>query len=105
MLDIILVMTVEPGFGGQEFMRDVAQEKLLPARDYLRHKAHGAEVHVDGGINRESAEFVGGLGVDVLVVGSVLWIPGRNMGREIRVREGPRAAGYQQQPHKRRPPG
>ena len=95
MLDIILVMTVEPGFGGQEFMRDVAQEKLLPARDYLRHKAHGAEVHVDGGINRESAEFVGGLGVDVLVVGSVLWIPGRNMGREIRLVKALADEGYQ----------
>ena len=75
-LDIILVMTVEPGFGGQEFMRDVAKEKLLAARDYLKHKPHGAEVHVDGGVNRETAEFVGGLGVDILVVGSVLWIPG-----------------------------
>ena len=95
MLDIILVMTVEPGFGGQEFMRDVAQEKLLAARDYLRHKAHGAEVHVDGGINRESAEFVGGLGVDVLVVGSVLWIPGRNMGREIRLVKALADEGYQ----------
>ena len=85
LLDIVLVMTVEPGFGGQSFMRDVAQEKLLAAREYLSHKAHGAEVHVDGGINRETAEFVGGLGVDVLVVGSVLWIKGRDMGREIRL--------------------
>ncbi|HSL32819.1 MAG TPA: ribulose-phosphate 3-epimerase, partial [Candidatus Limnocylindrales bacterium] len=85
LLDIVLVMTVEPGFGGQSFMRDVASEKLLAAREYLSHKPHGAEVHVDGGINRETAEFVGGLGVDVLVVGSVLWIKGRNMGREIRL--------------------
>jgi ribulose-phosphate 3-epimerase len=95
MLDIILVMTVEPGFGGQEFMRDVAQEKLLAAREYLKHKPHGAEVHVDGGINRETAEFVGGLGVDILVVGSVLWIPGRNMGREIRLVRALADEGYQ----------
>jgi ribulose-phosphate 3-epimerase len=94
-LDIILVMTVEPGFGGQEFMRDVAAAKLLAARDYLRHKPHGAEVHVDGGINRETAEYVGGLGVDVLVVGSVLWIPGRNMGREIRLVKALADEGYQ----------
>jgi ribulose-phosphate 3-epimerase len=95
MLDIILVMTVEPGFGGQEFMRDVAKEKLLAAREYLKHKPHGAEVHVDGGINRETAELVGGLGVDILVVGSVLWIPGRNMGREIRLVRALADEGYQ----------
>ncbi|MFL5770970.1 MAG: ribulose-phosphate 3-epimerase [Chloroflexota bacterium] len=94
-LDIVLVMTVEPGFGGQDFMRDVAQDKLLAAREYLRHKAHGGEVHVDGGINRETAELVGGLGVDVLVVGSVLWIPGRNMGREIRLVRALADEGYQ----------
>ena len=95
LLDIVLVMTVEPGFGGQQFMRDVAKEKLLPARDILRHKVVGAEVHVDGGINRETAEFVGGLGVDVLVVGSVLWIKGRNMGREIRLVRALADEGYQ----------
>jgi ribulose-phosphate 3-epimerase len=95
LLDIVLVMTVEPGFGGQAFMKDVAKEKLLPARELLRHKAVGGEVHVDGGINRESAEFVGGLGVDVLVVGSVLWIPGRNMGREIRLVKALADEGYQ----------
>ena len=62
LLDIVMVMTVEPGFGGQSFMRDVAREKLLAARDLLRHKAYGGEVHVDGGVNRETAELVGGLG-------------------------------------------
>jgi ribulose-phosphate 3-epimerase len=95
LLDIVLVMTVEPGFGGQEFMRDVAQEKLLAAREYLSHKPVGAEVHVDGGVNRETAELVGGLGVDILVVGSVLWIKGRNMGREIRLVRALADEGYQ----------
>jgi ribulose-phosphate 3-epimerase len=103
-LDIVLVMTVEPGFGGQSFMRDVAQEKLLAAREYLSHKAHGAEVHVDGGINRETAEFVGGLGVDVLVVGSILWIKGRNMGREIRLVKALADEGYQYRLNDGKPP-
>ena len=53
-------MTVEPGFGGQAFMADVAKAKLLQAREYLSHKLHGGEVHVDGGVNRETAELVGG---------------------------------------------
>jgi ribulose-phosphate 3-epimerase len=95
LLDIVLVMTVEPGFGGQSFMRDVAQEKILAARQYLSHKVHGAEVHVDGGVNRESAEFVGGLGADILVVGSALWIKGHDMGREIRLVKALADDGYQ----------
>jgi hypothetical protein len=85
-------------------MKDVAAEKLLAARDYLSHKPVGAEVHVDGGINRETAEFVGGLGVDILVVGSVLWIKGRNMGREIRLVRALADEGYQYRLNDGRPP-
>jgi ribulose-phosphate 3-epimerase len=104
LLDIVLVMTVEPGFGGQTFMRDVAQEKLLAAREYLSHKLHGAEVHVDGGVNRETAEFVGGLGVDILVIGSALWIKGHDMGREIRLVKALADDGYQYRLNQGRPP-
>ena len=95
LLDIVLIMTVEPGFGGQSFMKDVAREKLLAARHLLRHKAFGGEVHVDGGINRETAEFAGGLGVDILVVGSALFIKGHDMGREIRLIRALADEGYQ----------
>lgn len=95
LLDIVLVMTVEPGFGGQSFMKDVAARKLLAARDLLSHKAFGAEVHVDGGINRETAEFAGGLGVDILVVGSALFVKGRDMGREVRLIRALADEGYQ----------
>ena len=95
LLDIVLVMTVEPGFGGQGFMADVARDKLLPARHLLRHKAHGGEVHVDGGINRETAEFVGAQGTDILVVGSALFVKGRDMGREVRLIKALADEGYQ----------
>ena len=95
LLDIVMVMTVEPGFGGQAFMADVAKAKLLEARKILSHKLHGAEVHVDGGVNRETAELVGGLGVDILVVGSALWLKGRDMGREIRLIRALADEGYQ----------
>src|SRR5690349_20646173 len=104
LLDIVLVMTVEPGFGGQSFMKDVAAEKILAAREYLSHKPVGAEVHVDGGVNRETAEFVGGLGVDILVVGSVLWIKGRDMGREIRLVRALADEGYQYRLNDGKPP-
>lgn len=104
LLDIVTVMTVEPGFGGQAFMDDVARTKLLPARDVLAHKLHGAEVHVDGGVNRETAELVGGLGVDILVVGSALWIKGRDMGREIRLIRALADEGYQYRLNHGKPP-
>jgi ribulose-phosphate 3-epimerase len=104
LLDIVLVMTVEPGFGGQSFMREVAKDKLLAAREYLSHKPHGAEVHVDGGINRETAELVGGLGVDILVVGSALWIKGHDMGREIRLVRALADEGYQYRLNDGKPP-
>jgi ribulose-phosphate 3-epimerase len=95
LLDIVLVMTVEPGFGGQSFMKDVAQDKILAARDLLSHKPFGGEIHVDGGVNRETAELVGGLGVDILVVGSALFIKGHDMGREIRLIRALADEGYQ----------
>ncbi len=95
LLDIVMVMTVEPGFGGQCFLLDVARAKLLPARDVLRHKVHGGEVHVDGGVNRETAEIVGGFGTDVLVVGSALFRKGGDMGREIRLIKALADEGYQ----------
>jgi ribulose-phosphate 3-epimerase len=104
LFDIVLVMTVEPGFGGQSFMKDVAAEKIPAARQYLGHKPVEGEIQVDGGVNRESAEFVGGLGVDILIVGSVLWIKGRNMGREIRLVRALADEGYQYRLNDGKPP-
>jgi ribulose-phosphate 3-epimerase len=85
LLDIVMVMTVEPGFGGQTFMRDVAREKIPAARALLAEKPWGAEVHVDGGVSRETAEVVGGLGADVLVAGTALFAKGHDPAREIRL--------------------
>ena len=104
LLDIVMVMTVEPGFGGQAFMADVAKAKLLEAREVLSHKLHGGEVHVDGGVNRDTAELVGGLGVDILVVGSALWLKGRDMAREIRLIRALADEGYQYTLNKGVPP-
>jgi ribulose-phosphate 3-epimerase len=104
LLDIVLVMTVEPGFGGQTFMRDVLAAKGAGAREILRHKLYGGEVHVDGGINRETAEFAGAQGVDILVVGSALFVPGRDMGREVRLIRALADEGFQYGPNDGVPP-
>jgi len=72
LLDIVLVMTVEPGFGGQAFMDDVARAKLGPARSWL-DPAGALEVQVDGGGRAETAAIIGAGGTDVIVVGSALY--------------------------------
>ena len=85
-------------------MADVARGQAPRGREYLSHKLHGAEVHVDGGVNRETAELVGGLGVDILVVGSALWLKGRDMGREIRLIRALADEGYQYELNGGKPP-
>lgn len=94
MLDIVMVMTVEPGFGGQAFMVDVAAAKILAARAIFADRPWGGEVHVDGGVNRETAEFVGGLGADVLVAGTALFARGRDTAREVRLMRALADEGY-----------
>ncbi len=69
LLDIVLIMTVEPGFGGQGFMRDVRRRRPTARGSCSSHKLYGGEIHVDGGINRETAEVAGSYGADVFVVG------------------------------------
>jgi ribulose-phosphate 3-epimerase len=72
LLDIVLVMTVEPGFGGQAFMVDVARAKLGPARGWL-DPGGACEVQVDGGGRSETAGIIGLGGTDVIVAGSALY--------------------------------
>jgi ribulose-phosphate 3-epimerase len=104
LLDIIMVMTVEPGFGGQKFMADAAK-KIDPAhqvfRDIPGERPSRREVHVDGGVSRDTAEYCGGLGVDILVVGSVLWKKGSDIEREIELIKSLADRGYRH----RRPAG
>jgi ribulose-phosphate 3-epimerase len=104
LLDIVLIMTVEPGFGGQAFLADTLAAKAGPARRILDHKLYGGEIHVDGGLNRETAEFAGSHGVDVYVAGSALFLPGRDMAREIRLIRALADEGYQYGPNGGEPP-
>ena len=68
-VDLILVMTVEPGFGGQSFMEDM-MPKLRTIRGYIDEKRPGCELEVDGGVNLQTAELCKKNGADVLVAGS-----------------------------------
>jgi ribulose-phosphate 3-epimerase len=67
--DLILVMTVEPGFGGQKFMADM-MPKLKTLRRWLDGKNPGCELEVDGGVNAETARICRENGANVLVADS-----------------------------------
>ena len=67
--DLILVMTVEPGFGGQSFMQDM-MPKLKTIRGYIDAQNPGCELEVDGGVNVETARICRENGANVLVAGS-----------------------------------
>ena len=68
-VDLILVMTVEPGFGGQSFMTDM-MPKLKELREMLDEVNPGCLLEVDGGIDRNTAPVVKENGAQILVTGS-----------------------------------
>ena len=67
--DLILVMTVEPGFGGQSFMEDM-MPKLRQIRAWIDERRPGCELEVDGGVNAKTAKICRENGANVLVAGS-----------------------------------
>lgn len=68
-LDLVLVMTVEPGFGGQKFMADCA-EKIKVIK---QHATQNLFIQVDGGINAETGEICTKYGANSLVAGSYIY--------------------------------
>ena len=72
LMDLILVMTVEPGFGGQKFMADM-MPKVRTLRESIERRSPGTELEVDGGVNPETAKVCVEAGADVLVAGSALF--------------------------------
>ncbi len=70
--DTLLVMTVEPGFGGQEFMAEVLPKVTL-ARDHVRSGHLRLFLEVDGGISADTIEAAAAAGADVFVAGSAVF--------------------------------
>lgn len=68
-IDLVLVMTVEPGFGGQEFMHDCA----LKIPQIKEHSPENLIIQVDGGINNLTAKICTSLGANSLVAGSYIY--------------------------------
>ncbi len=71
-LDLILIMSVNPGFGGQKFIQRT-YKKLNEARQLLERNAAKARIEVDGGVNANNARKLVEEGADVLVAGSFVF--------------------------------
>jgi ribulose-phosphate 3-epimerase len=71
-VDLVLCMTVHPGFGGQEFMEEVLP-KIARTRAELDRRGLAAELEVDGGIDEETTQRVVEAGARVLVAGSAIF--------------------------------
>ena len=71
-VDLVLVMTVEPGFGGQRFMADMLP-KIRILRGWIEERGLSCELEVDGGVDAETAPLCIEAGADVLVAGSAVF--------------------------------
>lgn len=71
-VDLVLVMTVEPGFGGQRFMSDMLP-KISSIRKEAEARCPSLHIQVDGGINAETGKLCAAAGADILVAGSHLF--------------------------------
>ena len=71
-VELILVMTVEPGFGGQKFL-DNQMAKVRRLRDEITRRGLKTKIQVDGGVSPKTAHIVAEAGADVLVAGSAVY--------------------------------
>ena len=71
-VDLILIMSVEPGFGGQKFMPEVL-EKMRSVKDLINQKKLKTEIEIDGGINFENCNKAKEAGANILVSGSTIF--------------------------------
>jgi ribulose-phosphate 3-epimerase len=81
-LDLLLVMTVNPGFGGQAFIESTA-DKVARARTLLTSRGARAELEVDGGIKSGTIGRVIAAGADVVVAGAAVFRPGASVQQAV----------------------
>jgi ribulose-phosphate 3-epimerase len=71
-IDILLFMSVHPGFGGQAFIPEVL-DKVRAAREIVDERGLAVELEIDGGINLQTAPLAAAAGADILVAGSAVF--------------------------------
>ena len=79
-VDLLLVMTVKPGFGGQKFMREELQ-KVQELRRLVDENGGGVDLQVDGGVNFETAPEAIAAGANILVAGTAAFAGGEDFYR------------------------
>ena len=72
LIDMVLVMTVEPGFGGQSFMYDM-MEKVSAIKKEIENKSLCVDIQVDGGINSETIKIANESGANIFVLGTAFF--------------------------------
>ena len=72
LIDLVLIMSVNPGFGGQQFIKDTL-EKVKVLRKEIDSKKLKTQIEIDGGINFENAKMAKEAGVDILVSGTTIF--------------------------------
>ncbi|MBN1627691.1 MAG: ribulose-phosphate 3-epimerase [Deltaproteobacteria bacterium] len=82
-LDMVLLMTVNPGFGGQEFIKEVLP-KITRLKDMIKGRGLETEIEVDGGINADTIGLVSSAGADIFVAGSAVF-KSKDYARTIRL--------------------
>ncbi len=71
-LDLVLIMSVNPGFGGQKFIEECLP-KVAACKEMIHRRNSNAKIQVDGGVNANNAAELVNAGVDVLVAGSAVY--------------------------------
>ena len=71
-IDLVLIMSVEPGFGGQKFMPEVL-EKTKVLKEIIENKKLNVDIEIDGGINFENCSLAKKAGANILVSGSTIF--------------------------------
>ena len=71
-IDLVLIMSVEPGFGGQKFMPEVL-EKTKIIRNLINQKKIKVDIEIDGGINFQNCSKAKNAGANILVSGSTIF--------------------------------
>ena len=82
LIDMVIVMTVVPGFGGQQFMEEQIK-KIVFLNEIKREKKLNFEIEVDGGINKKTAYICKKNGANVLVAGSYIYESPKNKYKDL----------------------